>query len=61
VFRLFLSGLERGCWAIALYIAFVIIDYLPVKDNTLRIIDYLLFIDNALKILVFHDETVGII
>ncbi|WP_295947361.1 hypothetical protein [uncultured Bartonella sp.] len=73
MFRLFPAGLERGSGAIALYKAFVIIDYfsfedntlkiidyLLFEDNTLKIIDYLLFEDNALKIRVFHDHFVTV-
>lgn len=60
MFRLFPAGLERGSGAIALYKAFVIIDYFSFEDNTLKIIDYLLFEDNALKIGVFHDHFVTV-
>lgn len=60
MFRPLQTGSERGCGAIALYKAFVIIDYLSFKDNTLKIIDYLLFLDNALKIRVFHDHFVTV-
>ncbi|MBI0162402.1 hypothetical protein H3V17_01895 [Bartonella sp. M0283] len=60
MFRLFPAGLERGSGAIALYKAFVIIDYFSFEDNTLKIIDYLLFEDNALKIRVFHDHFVTV-
>lgn len=47
MFRPFPTGLKRGSGAIALYKAFVIIDYL-------------LFEDNALKIRVFHDHFVTV-
>lgn len=60
MFRLFPAGLEKGSGAIALYKAFVIIDYFSFEDNTLKIIDYLLFEDNALKIRVFHDHFVTV-
>lgn len=60
MFRLFPAGLERGSGAIALYKAFVIIDYFSFEDNSLKIIDYLLFEDNALKIRVFHDHFVTV-
>lgn len=60
MFRLFPAGLETGSGAIALYKAFVIIDYFSFEDNTLKIIDYLLFEDNALKIRVFHDHFVTV-
>lgn len=60
MFRLFPTGLERGSGAIALYKAFVIIDYFSFEDNTLKIINYLLFEYNALKIRVFHDHFVTV-
>lgn len=60
MFLLFPAGLERGSGDIALYKAFVIIDYFSFEDNTLKIIDYLLFEDNALKIRVFHDHFVTV-